>query len=47
MDCFEIGVVKYLIKSRCIKYLCRSEMPRLNLTIQSTLIHFLPDDGEL
>ena len=35
------------IKSKCVKYLCRPDMEVLNLTIEHTLIHFLPDDGEL
>ena len=35
------------IKSKCKKYLCRKEMPELNITMEHTLIHFLPDDGEL
>ncbi len=35
------------IKSKCTKYLCRPDMPELNITMNHTLIHFLPDDGEL
>ena len=35
------------IKSKCTKYLCRPDMPELNITMDHTLIHFLPDDGEL
>ena len=35
------------IKSKCTKYLCRPDMPELTITIDHSLIHFLPDDGEL
>ena len=35
------------IKSKCKKYLCRPDMPELNITKEHSLIHFLPDDGEL
>ena len=35
------------IKSKCTTYLCRPEMPVLNITTEHTLNYFLPDDGEL
>ena len=35
------------IKSKCTKYLCRPDMPELTVTLNHSLIHFLPDDGEL
>jgi hypothetical protein len=35
------------IKSKATNYLCRPTMPELNITKEHTLIHFLPDDGEL
>jgi len=35
------------IKHKCKKYLCRPDMPELNITPEHSLIHFLPDDGEL
>ena len=35
------------IKSKCTTYLCRPDMPELNITKEHSLIHFLPDDGEL
>ena len=35
------------IKSKCTRYLCRPNMPVLNLTTSHTLNYFLPDDGEL
>ena len=35
------------IKSKCTKYLCRPDMPELTVTLDHSLIHFLPDDGEL
>ena len=36
------------IKSKCTKYLCREEMPVLqNISIDSKLNYFLPDDGEI
>ena len=35
------------IKSKARNYLCRPTMPELTITKDHTLIHFLPDDGEL
>ena len=35
------------IKHKCKKYLCRPDMPELNITSEHSLIYFLPDDGEL
>ena len=35
------------IKSKCTRYLCRPNMPVLNLTTSHKLNYFLPDDGEL
>ena len=35
------------IKSKCTNYLCRQDMPILNITTNHTLNYFLPDDGEL
>ena len=35
------------IKHKCTNYLCRPTMPELNVTMEHTLNHFLPDDGEL
>ena len=35
------------IKSKCTKYMCRPTMPELEITMENTLINFLPDDGEL
>ena len=35
------------IKSKCTNYLCRPEMPILNITSEHSLNYFLPDDGEL
>ena len=35
------------IKYKATNYLCRPTMPPLNITMDHTLIHFLPDDGDL
>ena len=35
------------IKSKATNYLCRPTMPELTVTMEHTLIHFLPDDGEI
>ena len=35
------------IKSKCTKFLCRPDMPILNVTPEHSIIHFIPDDGDL
>ena len=35
------------IKEKCTTYLCRPEMPILNISTEHSLNYFLPDDGEL